>query len=188
MDPADQNLLDDPYYQNIEKRLTRTSLALGAGTLMVSSLLSSWSFVFSFLVGAVISYLNFSWMKQGVDRLVSTSAETPPSCTPESHSRAKEELRLGGTERLGVRSSESIHHRLESSQPPEFRRVPVRAVIFKYFLRYALIGATLYAIVRFQFLDARGAILGLLLFVAAVLFECIHLVIRTLLEDRNGRT
>jgi len=63
-----------------------------------------------------------------------------------------------------------------------------KRVIFKYFLRYALIGGTLYAIFRFQFFEARGAIIGLLLFVAAVLFECLHLVIKTLLEEWYGRT
>jgi hypothetical protein len=63
-----------------------------------------------------------------------------------------------------------------------------RNVIFKYFLRYGLIGVTLYVIVRFRFFDAKGVILGLLLFVVAVFFECICLVIKTLLEEWDGRT
>jgi hypothetical protein len=118
-------------------------LTLAGGVLFVS-----WKFVVSFLIGAVISYLNFCWMKQGVDRLIgSFGSEVSPA--PQS---------------------------------------PERHVIFKYFLRYALIGGTLYAIFRFQFFEARGAILGLLLFVAAVLFECLHLVIKTLLEEWYGRT
>jgi len=96
----------------------------------------------------VISYLNFCWMKQGVDRLI-------------------------GSFGSGVSPA---------------RRPSGKRVIFKYFLRYALIGGTLYAIFRFQFFEVRGAILGLLLFVAAVLFECLHLVIKTLLEEWYGRT
>lgn len=143
-----QELLNDPYYATVENRLTRIGVVLAGLTLVVGALFISWKFVVSFLVGAVISYLNFCWMKQGVDRLIgSFGSDISPA-----------------------------------------RRPSGKAVIFKYFLRYALIGGTLYAIFRFQFFEARGAILGLLLFVAAVLFECLHLILRTLLEEWYGRT
>ena len=143
-----QELLNDPYYATVENRLTRIGMVLAGLTLVVGALFVSWKFVVSFLVGAVISYLNFCWMKQGVDRLIgSFGSEAGPLPRPSG-----------------------------------------KRVIFKYFLRYALIGGTLYAIFRFQFFEARGAILGLLLFVAAVLFECLHLVIKTLLEEWYGRT
>ena len=142
-----QELLNDPYYATVETRLTRIGAVLGGLTLAAGALFVSWKFVVSFLVGAVISYLNFCWMKQGVDRLIgSFGSEASPA-----------------------------------------RRPSGKGVIFKYFLRYALIGGTLYAIFRFQFFEARGAILGLLLFVAAVLFECLHLVIKILLEEWYGR-
>jgi len=142
-----QELLNDPYYATVENRLTRIGLVLAGSTLVVGALFLSWKFVVSFLVGAVISYLNFCWMKQGVDRLIgSFGSEVAPAPRPSG-----------------------------------------KRVIFKYFLRYALIGGTLYAIFRFQFFEARGAILGLLLFVAAVLFECLHLVTKTLLEEWYGR-
>jgi ATP synthase I chain len=142
-----RELLNDPYYATVEHRLTRISLILGSLTLIVGAVFASGKFVVSFLVGAVISYLNFCWMKQGVDRVIgSFGSEASPA--------------PGGSG---------------------------KGVIFKYFLRYALIGGTLYAIFRFQFFEARGAIFGLLLFVAAVLFECLHLVIKTLLEEWNGR-
>jgi ATP synthase I chain len=143
-----QELLSDPYYATVEKRLTRIGMLLGGLTLVVGALFVSGKFVVSFLVGAVISYLNFCWMKQGVDRLIGSFGN-------------------------------------EVSPSP---RRSAKSVIFKYFLRYALIGGTLYAIFRFQFFEARGAIMGLLLFVAAVLFECLHLVTKTLLEEWYGRT
>jgi ATP synthase I chain len=143
-----QELLNDPYYATVENRLTRISAVLGALTLVAGALFVSWKFVASFFVGGLISYLNFCWMKQGVDRLIGSFGN-------------------------------------EVRQAP---RPSGKGVIFKYFLRYALIGGTLYAIFRFQFFEARGAILGLLLFVAAVLFECLHLVIKTLLEEWYGRT
>ena len=143
-----QELINDPYYATVESRLTRIGMLLGGLTLVVGALFVSWKFVVSFLVGAVISYLNFCWMKQGVDRLIgSFSSEASPAPRPSG-----------------------------------------KSVIFKYFLRYALIGGTLYAIVRLRLFDPKGAVVGLLLFVAAVLLECIHLVVRTLLEERYGRT
>jgi hypothetical protein len=143
-----QELLNDPYYEAVEIRLTRIGLLVGGLTLVVGILFVSGKFVVSFLVGAVISYLNFCWMKQGVDRLIGTfGAAVNPAPRPSG-----------------------------------------KSVIFKYFLRYALIGGTLYAIFRFQFFEVRGAIMGLLLFVAAVLLECLHLVIKTLLEEWYGRT
>ncbi|MSO23155.1 MAG: ATP synthase subunit I [Acidobacteria bacterium] len=143
-----QDLLNDSYYASVENRLTRSGIVLGVLTLVVGGLFVSWKFVGSFFVGAVISYFNFCWMKQGVDRLIgSFGTELSPASRPSG-----------------------------------------RSVILKYFLRYALIGGTLYVIFRFQFFEARGAILGLLLFVAAVLFECLHLVIKTLLEEWYGRT
>jgi len=143
-----QELLNDPYYEAVEIRLTRIGLLVGGLTLVVGILFVSGKFVVSFLVGAVISYLNFCWMKQGVDRLIGTfGAAANPAPRPSG-----------------------------------------KSVIFKYFLRYALIGGTLYAIFRFQFFEVRGAIMGLLRFVAAVLLECLHLVIKTLLEEWYGRT
>ncbi|MBM3804078.1 MAG: ATP synthase subunit I [Acidimicrobiia bacterium] len=147
MIPNSQDLLNDPYYANIENRLTRVSVVLGSLTMAWGLLSASWRFAISFLLGAVISYLNFRWMKQGVDRLIGSIA------------------------------SDATPRQLPSG----------RGVIFKYFLRYGLIGGTLYAIFRLQFFEARGAILGLLLFVAAVLFECLHLVIKTLIEEWYGR-
>ncbi len=65
---------------------------------------------------------------------------------------------------------------------------PDKGIIFKYFIRYTLIGGALYAIFRYQFLDVRGALLGLFLVVMAVLYECVHQVIKSLLEDwKHGR-
>ena len=72
-----------------------------------------------------------------------------------------------------------MDHLLEStrsSQPVPKRSV--RAAIFKYFLRYGLIGLSLYAIVRFGILEVFGFFSGLLLVVAAVLVECVLQVIK----------
>lgn len=141
--PEAKQLLDDPYYLNIENRLTTISLYLGIGVTSLSLILGELTFAGSFLIGAILSFLNFSWMKQGIDRLLSSEIQ------------------------------EKLHRPFN------------RKILFKYFLRYVLIGGTLYAIFRFRFFDVTAAILGLLLFVAAILYECIVQVIKGLLEDRK---
>jgi len=141
--PEAKQLLGDPYYLKIENRLTTISLYLGIGVTSISLILGELAFAGSFLVGAVLSFLNFSWMKQGIDRLLSSEIQ-------------------------------------EQSTRPSNRKI-----LLKYFLRYVLIGGTLYAIFRFRFFDITAAILGLLLFVAAILYECMVQVIKGLLEDRR---
>ena len=137
----------DPVYFNLDKRIQQHALWLGGVAVVLALVCQAWHFVLSFAVGALLSAINFSWMKHGIDRLVT----------------------------LQSASSLPLH---QSN----------RRIVVKYLLRYALIGGGLYAIFRFHFLDLRGAILGLFLFVGAVLFECIFLVARSLLKERDGRT
>jgi hypothetical protein len=152
--PESKDLLNDPYYINVEKRLTAISVYSGAGILVLSLVFGSLNFACSFLVGAALSYYNFTWMKQGIDRLV---LNFQPQAEPWAQ---------GGRFKRGH-----------------------RRVIFKYFLRYALIGAVLYVIVRFRFFDVKAAFLGLFLFVIAVIYECFYQVVKTLFEDwKGGRT
>ena len=143
---TNSSVLEDPYYFSIEKRLIRTSVWIGFGVILPGMFWASGVFVLGFVVGAAISLLNFLWLKQGIDRLLSNSSESRFT-----------------------------------------RRHSNRFIIFKYFLRYALIGGILYAIFRFRFLDVQGTILGLFLLVAAIVFECITQVVGTLIEDWNGR-
>jgi hypothetical protein len=137
----------DPVYFNLDKRLQQHALWLSGVAVLLALIYQAWHFILSFTLGALLSAINFSWMKYGIDRLVILqSGSSLP--LPQSN----------------------------------------RKIILKYLLRYALIGTTLYVIFRFRFLDFRGAILGLFLFVGAVLFECIFLVGRSLLKENDERT
>src|SRR5690349_3431739 len=128
--PESKDLLNDPYYEDVEKRLTTISLYSGTGILILSLAYGSLKFASSFMVGATLSFYNFHWMKQGIDRmLLNFGSQVEPLAQGRNLQRDN------------------------------------RRVIFRYFLRYALIGATLYAIVRFRFLDVKAAFLGLFLFV-----------------------
>jgi len=152
--PESKDGLNDPYYKNVEKRLTAISLYCGTIILILSLAFGSLMFAGSFVVGATLSFYNFQWMKQGIDRVLL-------NFQPQG-----EQLAQG-----------------------RFFKRDNRRVIFKYFLRYALIGVVLYAIVRFRFLDVKAAFLGLFLFVIAVIYECFYQVVKTLFEDwKGGRT
>jgi hypothetical protein len=140
--PDSQLILNDPYYQTVEKRLVRLSLGLGLVILFVALFIASLPFIVNFAIGAVISLLNFFWMKQAIDRL------------------------LAGFSLEKLPSGKSA-----------------KGIIFKYFIRYALIGGTLYVIVRYKYLNVKGAFLGLFLVVIAVVLECIYQVVKSLIED-----
>lgn len=122
---------------HLDRRLWRISLGLGIPACLAALILGGPDSGLGFLAGAALSWINFSWLKQGVDRLLEST-------------------------------------RLEQSPPKR----TVRAAIFKYFLRYGLIGLSLYATFRFGILEVFGFFSGLLLVVAAVLIECVLQVIR----------
>lgn len=126
----------------LDRRLAKISLGLGIPACLAALLLGGPDSGLGFLAGAGLSWLNFRWLKQGVDRLIESTrlADSPPK---------------------GV----------------------LRAAIFKYFLRYALIGLSLYATFRFGFLEVFGFFSGLLLVVGSVLVECILQVIKGWSED-----
>jgi len=63
-----------------------------------------------------------------------------------------------------------------------------RRVIFKYLLRYALMGIFLYVIFRFRFFDVKAAACGLFLPIAALFTEAAIQLFNTLLEDRKHGT
>ena len=128
--------------EGLEHRLWKISLGLGIPACLAALILGGLDSGLGFLAGAVLSWINFRWLKQGVDHL------------------------LEGT---------------RSAQPPPKRAA--RAAIFKYFLRYALIGLSLYATFRLDLLEIFGFFSGLLLVVGAVLVECVLQMIKGWNED-----
>lgn len=123
--------------EGLERRLWKISLALGIPACLAALILGGLDSGLGFLAGAVLSWINFRWLKQGVDRLLESA---------------------------------------RSAQPAPKRAA--RGAIFKYFLRYALIGLSLYATFRIDILEVFGFFSGLLLVVAAVLVECVLQVVK----------
>jgi len=64
-----------------------------------------------------------------------------------------------------------------------------RGVMFRFVARYALIALFLYVTIRSSVLDLIFVFAGLLVYVVAILIECVSEVCRVLIRDyRNGRT
>jgi hypothetical protein len=120
----------------VDRRLDIISLILVLLAIPVALALHSAKAAFSIGVGAVLSYINFRWMKQAIDFVVRDAAQ----------SRA-------------------------------------RGVVFRFIARYALIAIFLYATIRGRTLDVLFVFAGLLVYVAAILVECISEVYRVLAED-----
>ncbi len=126
-----------------DKRLDRTSLILTLIGAPSAFALHSAAAALSFGAGAVLSYINFHWLKQAVDFVVLEGAQ-------------------GGTG---------------------------RRVMFRFVGRYALIGLFLYVTIRSSVLELVFVFAGLLVYVVAILVECVSEVCRVVIEDyRNGRT
>ena len=128
--------------EGLDRRLWKISVGLGVPACLATLILGGLDSGLGFLAGAVLSWINFRWLKQGVDRLLESTRQTQP-----------------------------------------LPRRTVRAAIFKYFLRYALIGLSLYATFRVDVLEVFGFFSGLLLVVGAVLVECVLQVIKGWEED-----
>jgi hypothetical protein len=126
------DLLDD-----LDRRLNRSSLIVTIIVLPVFVVLHSFKAAVSFGVGAVLSYINFHWLKQAVDFVV-----------------------------------------LESAQGKKAKRVLMRFVG-----RYALIALFLYVTIRSSVLGLVFVFAGLLVYVAAILIECVSEVARVLARD-----
>jgi len=99
-----------------------------------------------FALGAALSWLNYRWLKQGVTTIVPSSTS---AAAPSSGGEAPQE------------------------SPPAHSKVP-KKVIAKFFGRYVLLLAALYAILSYSLLPAAAFLAGLFAMVAAVLAELLY--------------
>ena len=116
-----------------------------AGTLAVLVWKGLW-YGGGFAAGAALSILNFHWMKGAVDKLAAYFQPTPPHS--EMALEAQPNVRLGWLRRA----------------------LPA----IKFVLRYALIVAVGYVILRTSVLSLTAFLAGLFVFVAGVLAEMIY--------------
>ena len=135
--------MNDDLLEGLDTRLNRSSVILTVVAMPVVFGFFSAKAALSVGAGAVLSYVNFHWLKQAVDFVV-----------------------------------------LEGAQGHTGRRVMIRFVG-----RYALIALFLYVTIRSSLLELVFVFAGLLVYVAAIVIECVSEVGGVLIKDfRNGRT
>jgi hypothetical protein len=131
------------WMEGVDRRLDRSSFVLAVVAMAIAFFFHSLKSSLSIGAGAVLSYINFHWLKQAVDFAV----------THVSHS------------------------------------APVKRVMVRFVGRYVLIALALYVTIRGSVLELVFVFAGLLVYVAAILIECVSEVGRVLIKDyRNGRT
>jgi len=123
--------------EGLDRRLNRSSLVVVLIAMPLILFLHSAKAALSVGAGAVLSYINFHWLKQAVDFLMLHAAE-------------------------GERG---------------------RRVIARFVGRYVLIAVVLYVTIRGSLLDLGFVFAGLLVYVAAILIECVSEVGRVLIKD-----
>jgi hypothetical protein len=131
------------WIEGLDRRLDRSSLVLALAAVSLVFVFHSAKAALSVGAGALLSYINFRWLKQAVDFAVTHVTDSAPA----------------------------------------------RRVLLRFVGRYVLIGLGLYVTIRGSVLDLVFVFAGLLVYVAAILIECISEVGRVLIKDyRNGRT
>ena len=129
--------------EGLDRRLNRSSLVIVLIAMPLILFLHSAKAALSVGAGAVLSYINFHWLKQAVDFVV-----------------------------------------LEGAQGRKARRI-----LFRFVARYVLIALFLYVTIHSSVLDLVFVFAGLLVYVVAILIECVSEVFRVLIQDyRNART
>lgn len=135
--------MSEDFLEGFDKRLNRSSLIVTLIVVPVVFFLHSGKAAWSFGAGAALSYINFRWLKQGIDFVV-----------------------------------------LQGAQGKD-----ARSVLLRFVGRYALIALFLYVTIRGSAVELVFVFAGLLVYIVAILIECVFEVGRVLIRDyRNGRT
>ena len=65
--------IDDTRYRQSESRISRLTLILGALAALPVGYLHTWPWGAGLFIGAVLAWLNFRWLKQGMDALTTVA-------------------------------------------------------------------------------------------------------------------
>ena len=129
----------DDFLVGLDRRLNRSSLVVAIVAVAAAFFLYSAKAALSIAAGAVLSYINFHWLKQAIDFVVLQGAQG------------------GGS----------------------------RGVALRFVARYALIAVFLYVTIRSSALELIFVFAGLLVYVAAILIECVSEVARVLIGEHR---
>jgi small-conductance mechanosensitive channel len=145
-------------YRRTESWISYLTVILGAVAGMVVGLRYQWRWGLGIMIGAALAWLNFRWLRQGLDVLTKTIA-----------AQAKVE-----DARLGRRPLQSQKN---ADIPERKGTVPV-AAYFKALFRYALIALIVYVIFKYLNVPVLSMVLGLCALGAATLAVSVHEILR----------
>jgi hypothetical protein len=148
-----------------ERRINKAMWALGAAGTLVCFFGGGFGWGAGFAIGAVLSALNFRWMKLAAHAVADAASGPPPSAAPGP---------AFVTDPASSEAPAADEVVPEQSAPPR----PAGAVWVRFVLRYALIGLVGYAIFKSSFVSLGAFFLGLFLFIAAILAEIVYEIYR----------
>ena len=129
---------NDSFYRRAERQIEYVTLGMGVVGALFAAARWGWRCAAGVMLGAFLAWINYRWLKQGMDALTQLS--------------------------LAQAESEKV-------------RIPKRVYV-KFFARYALIIAVVYAILRGSLVPAAAVLAGLFALVGAVLVVMISLLLR----------
>jgi small-conductance mechanosensitive channel len=65
-------------YQTSESRISHLTLALGVVAALPVAIVYSWRWGLGILIGAAFAWLNFRWLRQGLDALAAATGQSNP--------------------------------------------------------------------------------------------------------------
>ena len=69
-------------YARSERRIAWLTLALGGAAAIVVAILRHWSWAEGLAIGAVLAWLNFRWLRRGLDALVAVATAQEGAAKP----------------------------------------------------------------------------------------------------------
>lgn len=157
-----------------ERRINQAMWALGAAGTIVCFLGGGFGWAAGFAIGALLSALNFRWMKTAV-HVLAEAASSQPSSSPAS------EAPVPGSG--GAPAGESRKHPVPAALEDPPARRSSGGVAIRFLFRYALIGLVGYAIFKSSLISLGAFFVGLFLFIAAILAEVAYQVYRAFRGD-----
>lgn len=156
-------------YRQSETRISQLTLVCGVVGAVLMAVFYQPRWGAGVLIGSLLAWLNFRWLKQGLDALTGTMA-----AQAERSGRSEiEDARLASK----LSASGSPSHQENTETPKRKGELPV-AAYFKAVFRYALMALIVYVIFKYLKVPALSMVFGLCALGAATLAVSVHEIFR----------
>lgn len=150
----------EQFYVAAERRIERLTWLIGAVAAAYAAFRYGWRFGAGLLGGAIIGWLNFRWLKQGVGAAVEMMAKQSQRKAAQSSVAAETGRDASGLEPGSAQTEPAV-------------KLPKRIYV-RLLARYALLLVTVYVTLTARFVPGMAVLCGLFALVAAVLTELVY--------------